>query len=191
MKQFYVENSRRNSTTLILLVKADLCIIKFYRYKEYQSTGGTSGLASNPLPELPVLLKSAMIVTKTMTPKPHQKRYPVFWLSMPLRKGKKNDGGNTPRIEMRKYFEDLEDDEDGSITTSTTALRFWKMRQGKYPALSKLALILLTVPASSAPVERVFSSGGILMRPHRARLSSAMLEKLIFLKCNMKLSIFD
>ena len=47
MKQFYAENSRRNSTTLILLVKADLCIIKFYRYKEYQSTGGTSGLASS------------------------------------------------------------------------------------------------------------------------------------------------
>lgn len=42
----------------------------------------------------------------------------------------------------------------------------------------------LSVPASSAPIERVFSHGGIIMRPHRARLGDTMLSKLIFLKCN-------
>ena len=44
----------------------------------------------------------------------------------------------------------------------------------------------LSVPASSAPVERVFSQGGTILKPHRSRMSDTMLAKLIFLKCNSK-----
>ena len=33
----------------------------------------------------------------------------------------------------------------------------------------------LSVPATSAPVERVFSHGGIIMCPHRAQLSDKLL----------------
>jgi len=33
-------------------------------------------------------------------------------------------------------------------------------------------------------VKRVFSQSGLLMRPHRARMSDALLETLVFLKCN-------
>ena len=40
------------------------------------------------------------------------------------------------------------------------------------------------VPASSAPVERIFNTGGLIMRPHRSRLSSVNLEMLVTLKCN-------
>jgi len=40
------------------------------------------------------------------------------------------------------------------------------------------------VPASSAPVERVFSYGGVIVRPHRARPEDQMLSALIYLKCN-------
>ncbi|GAA6096857.1 uncharacterized protein LOC115778158 [Tachysurus ichikawai] len=46
---------------------------------------------------------------------------------------------------------------------------------------------VLSVPAFSAPVERVFSRGGIIMRLHRARLGHKMLQSLIFLKCNQML----
>jgi hypothetical protein len=38
-----------------------------------------------------------------------------------------------------------------------------------------------------APVERVFSRSGLLLRPHRARMSDQMLEHLVFLKCNIQL----
>lgn len=38
--------------------------------------------------------------------------------------------------------------------------------------------------ASSAPVERIFSQSGLIMRPNRARMSNKLLEELIFLKCN-------
>jgi len=37
----------------------------------------------------------------------------------------------------------------------------------------------------SAPVERVFSQSGLLMRPNRARMSNVLLETLVFLKCNI------
>uniref|UniRef100_A0A096M2K3 BED-type domain-containing protein n=1 Tax=Poecilia formosa TaxID=48698 RepID=A0A096M2K3_POEFO len=56
--------------------------------------------------------------------------------------------------------------------------------QSKYPQLHNLALKVLSVPASSAPVQRVFSRGGIVMRPHCARLGAKMLQSLVFLKCN-------
>jgi len=39
-------------------------------------------------------------------------------------------------------------------------------------------------PATSAPVERIFSQSGQLMRPHRARMSDSLLETLAYLKCN-------
>ena len=42
----------------------------------------------------------------------------------------------------------------------------------------------LSARASSVPIEHTFSQGGIIMHPHRARLSDRMLSDLIFLKCN-------
>uniref|UniRef100_A0A3B5QUR0 Uncharacterized LOC111606838 n=1 Tax=Xiphophorus maculatus TaxID=8083 RepID=A0A3B5QUR0_XIPMA len=80
--------------------------------------------------------------------------------------------------QLNRYFNDIRD------CDSDNALAFWGENQSKYPQLHNLALKVLSVPASSAPVERVFSRGGIVMRPHRARLGAKMLQSLIFLKCN-------
>jgi len=41
------------------------------------------------------------------------------------------------------------------------------------------------VPASSAPIERVFSRGGIIMRPHRSSMSDKLLSTIVFLHCNI------
>jgi len=43
---------------------------------------------------------------------------------------------------------------------------------------------VLCVPASSAPVERMFSQSVLIMKPNRARMSDVLLEELVFLKCN-------
>jgi hypothetical protein len=50
--------------------------------------------------------------------------------------------------------------------------------------LSPLFSRIFCVPASSAPVERIFSQSGLIMRPNRARMSDDLLESLVFLKCN-------
>lgn len=43
---------------------------------------------------------------------------------------------------------------------------------------------LWCIPATSVPVERIFSQGGLIMKPHRASMSNELLESLMFLKCN-------
>jgi len=42
-----------------------------------------------------------------------------------------------------------------------------------------------SAPATSAPVERIFSHGGLFVRPHCARLSDRLLCQMMFVKCNM------
>ena len=66
----------------------------------------------------------------------------------------------------------------------TNILQYWKQQQTGYPCLTKLALQYLVVPASSAPVERLFSIGGKIFRPDRCRLTDETFECLIFIKNN-------
>jgi len=47
-------------------------------------------------------------------------------------------------------------------------MRFWMQNSSTLDKLVSPALRALGVPASSAAVERVFSQGGIILRPHRA-----------------------
>ena len=56
--------------------------------------------------------------------------------------------------------------------------------QSTFPCLTKLALQYLAVPASSAPVERLFSIGGKIFRPDCCRLADQTFERLIFMKNN-------
>lgn len=44
---------------------------------------------------------------------------------------------------------------------------------GNMPALAKVASLVLSVPASSAPTESVFSRGGIIFHPHQKGISDA------------------
>ncbi|CAF1635794.1 unnamed protein product [Adineta steineri] len=56
-----------------------------------------------------------------------------------------------------------------------------------YPCLYQLALKYLSVPATSASIERIFSQSGFIMRPHRASLTAKNVCLLTFLKCNKML----
>ena len=60
----------------------------------------------------------------------------------------------------------------------------------KYESLNKLAKKILTVPATSSPVERIFSQSGFLFRQHRAKMSRKTLQMLTMLKCNIELISF-
>ncbi|XP_056598289.1 zinc finger BED domain-containing protein 4-like [Triplophysa dalaica] len=81
----------------------------------------------------------------------------------------------SPAAQLNHYLDNC----DGQ-----NCLLFWGMNKEAMPSLFQIAMRVLAVPASSAPVERVFSHGGIIMRPHRSQLSANVLSNLIFCKCN-------
>jgi hypothetical protein len=94
---------------------------------------------------------------------------------------KPSTGTNIPSTslhQLNKYLamEWTDSDED--------CLSFWKQNSTVLDKLFLPALRALSVPASSSAIERVFSQGGIIFRPHRARMSDKLLSHLIFLKCN-------
>ena len=98
------------------------------------------------------------------------------------KRSKSGDKDLSPRGQLTKYLQQERD-----VAKPIDAASFWMdggVGKDKYPALHSLALKALSVPASSAPVERIFSRGGIILRPHRARLGCQMVETLMFLKCN-------
>ena len=73
----------------------------------------------------------------------------------------------------------------GAVVHLMTFDRWATVRQQQqFKALSPFLESLFAVPATSAPVEHVFSYGGLFMRPHRARMSDQLLSDLVFVKCN-------
>ena len=64
------------------------------------------------------------------------------------------------------------------------SLVYWKNNSIAYPLLSCLAKKYLSVPATSAPVERAFHTAGNILRQQRCRLLPKNFETLLFLKLN-------
>lgn len=60
-------------------------------------------------------------------------------------------------------------------------LEWWKGRCALYPALAPIAKIILSIPASSAPAERLFSHAGLTIAKDRNRLCPDVATDLIFL----------
>ena len=63
-------------------------------------------------------------------------------------------------------------------------LDFWRVKSIDYPTLASLAHKVFSVPATSAPVERVFSQAGKILSPLRYRMIPKNFETLLFLKMN-------
>ena len=63
-------------------------------------------------------------------------------------------------------------------------LAYWQQNRQRFPQLAQLALHYLCLPASSAPVERIFSIAGKIFRPERCNLSDSRFEELMFLRVN-------
>lgn len=76
-------------------------------------------------------------------------------------------------------------DNEQSIMNSSTATT--PTRPSINKSLTKLAKKVLTVPATSSAIERIFSQSGFLFRQYRAKMSTKTLEILTMLKCNQEI----
>ena len=61
-------------------------------------------------------------------------------------------------------------------------LSWWRKHACIYPQLSRLAPALLSIPASSATSERIFSETGRILEARRQLLNPESLDSLVFLR---------
>lgn len=96
---------------------------------------------------------------------------------------------NLPLIVMDQneisYIEDDEESIPGDNTEKySDPLLWWKRKAHLFPNLSVLAMTYLSIPATSASSERLFSQAGITIANDRSRKAPFMAEQEILLKMN-------
>ena len=67
---------------------------------------------------------------------------------------------------------------------TTNPATYWSENTRNYPSLEPVARRLLSVPSSSAPVERLFSIAGRVFTPIRCQIKDRRFEQLMFIRCN-------
>jgi hypothetical protein len=72
--------------------------------------------------------------------------------------------------EYQRWLKEAQD------ATVTDLIDYWKFKRSSYPRLELMALEILTIPAMSAEVERVFSSAKQTITDRRARLNVDIIE---------------
>ena len=68
------------------------------------------------------------------------------------------------------------------LPRETNIYQYQKAKQFKYPIVSRIARDYLAIPATSAPSERVFSSGGDIVTQKRNRLTRNSVRMIVCLK---------
>ncbi|KAE8575740.1 hypothetical protein XENTR_v10003928 [Xenopus tropicalis] len=83
------------------------------------------------------------------------------------------------KMELRAYLQTTE------VESDADPLKWWRCYQANFPRVAKLAQQYLCIPATSAPSERVFSTGGNIVTCHRAALKPETVDRLVFLAQNL------
>jgi hypothetical protein len=100
---------------------------------------------------------------------------------------------NDSEEECEQQNESLRDEINNYLCAKTLntehILYFWKNNAIKYSKLAKVAKIVLSVPATRFESERNFSSSGRTLEDRRSRLSPENVDKLLFIKSQLKDSI--
>ena len=89
----------------------------------------------------------------------------------------------TPVKQLADYIQRINSPEFNPTELPMTAV--WQ----QYPLLHSLLSKTFCTPASSAPVERVFSQSDLILRPHRAKMNDTLLETLsirFVIKCETR-----
>ena len=103
-----------------------------------------------------------------------------FMGNIPIARTAPTDNVDAVISKVEAYFD------SPCLPEDTDPLEYWKSQQSQQPQLANLACQYLSIPASSGPVERLFSIAGKVFRPDRCRLADTLFEKLMFIGCNQK-----
>ena len=94
------------------------------------------------------------------------------------RAGRNTERESPVRMEMHRY-------ENLSLSNKhVNILQWWRSHEGTFPNLAKVAKKVLSVPASSAKSESIFSTGGNFVTKKRNRLAAKKVEELTVIKAN-------
>ena len=84
--------------------------------------------------------------------------------------------------ELNHYIFLLKKTECEPVSQDENPLLWWKKHKKHLPKLSILTQRIFSIPATSASVERQFSSAGIIFNDRRTRLSGENLENIILIR---------
>ncbi|XP_056136452.1 E3 SUMO-protein ligase ZBED1-like [Lampris incognitus] len=133
--------------------------------------------AEKSTPQQPGL---AVQVCQEAQPPPNKKMTlaSFFKKNVPLPSPHQPEAGKI-ETELATYLLTPEADPD------TYPLQWWKRHEPNFPRLSNLAKKYLSIPATSALTERVFSVGGGIVTCNRACLKPEVVDRLVFLAKNL------
>ena len=89
----------------------------------------------------------------------------------------KKNAGRSVASEIDDYYNDQAEKD---------CIKFWAKAGSDYPFLKRVVDHVMSVPATEAESERVFSSSGLIMSPLRSRMSAKHLSLIIFLHGNVE-----
>lgn len=88
---------------------------------------------------------------------------------------------DSPAQQLRQFLNCI--NSDAFVYEETNEI----LTRNEYCLLRPLFSHVFCIPATSAPIERIFSQSGLVMKPNRARMNDKILEMLVFAHCNAKL----
>jgi len=124
--------------------------------------------------------------------------------SSPMDMSRTNTPGRPPAKKRKTALDILlgEDDTSSSHVSTTEELNqymadkplqrdmmpldWWKSNVHRYPRLASLSQKILTIPATSTPSERIFSTAGLTVTKLRSCIKPKNVDALIFLNHNLK-----
>lgn len=129
----------------------------------------------------PIETDAAVIATVSPIHEPASKRQRMFVRDKEPLLVERQTPPIDPYSEITRY------NDAAGIPLDGDALAWWKANELCYPRLAEMARHYLSMPASSAPSERVFSAANLIVTNRRRRLDPENISRLTVMKRNMLL----